>query len=72
MTKAQCDETLKTLTEQGVLKTSVPVDDVFTDKFLAGGWVKNGSFKFRRRATPTSPFGVWRWSFRGLMSAFQG
>jgi NitT/TauT family transport system substrate-binding protein len=37
MTKAQWDETLKTLTEQGVLKASVPTDEVFTDKFLAGG-----------------------------------
>jgi NitT/TauT family transport system substrate-binding protein len=37
MTKAQWDETLKTLLEQGVLKTALPADDVFTDKFLAGG-----------------------------------
>ena len=37
MTKNQWDETIKTLTEQGVLKTPVLVDDVFTDKFLIGG-----------------------------------
>jgi NitT/TauT family transport system substrate-binding protein len=34
MTKAQWDETLKTLVDQGVLKTALSADDVFTDKFL--------------------------------------
>ncbi len=37
MTKVQWDETLKTLLDQGVLKTALPADDVFTDKFLTGG-----------------------------------
>jgi NitT/TauT family transport system substrate-binding protein len=37
MTKTQWDETLKTLTEQGVLKAALPADDMFTNKFLAGG-----------------------------------
>ena len=35
MTKTQWEETLKTLTDQGVLKTALSADDVFTDKFLA-------------------------------------
>ncbi|CCV12005.1 ABC transporter substrate-binding protein [Mesorhizobium sp. STM 4661] len=35
MTKAQWDETLKTLLDQGVLKSALPADEVFTDKFLA-------------------------------------
>lgn len=39
-----CHETLKTLTEQGMLKTPVAADEVFTDKFLAG----------RREADPSS------------------
>ncbi|TIQ24139.1 MAG: ABC transporter substrate-binding protein, partial [Mesorhizobium sp.] len=34
MTKTQWEETLKTLTDQGVLKTALSADDVFTDKFL--------------------------------------
>jgi NitT/TauT family transport system substrate-binding protein len=36
MTKTQWDETLKTLLDQGVLKTALSSDDVFTDKFLTG------------------------------------
>ena len=35
MTETQWEETLKTLTDQGVLKTALPADSVFTDKFLA-------------------------------------
>lgn len=35
MTKTQWEATLKTLTDQGVLKTALPADGVFTDKFLA-------------------------------------
>ena len=35
MTKTQWEETLKTLTDQGVLKAALSADDVFTDKFLA-------------------------------------
>lgn len=35
MTKTQWEATLKTLTDQGVLKTTPSADDVFTDKFLA-------------------------------------
>lgn len=35
MTKTQWEATLKTLTDQGVLKTALSADDVFTDTFLA-------------------------------------
>ena len=35
MTKTQWEETLKTLTDQGVLKAALSADDVFTDAFLA-------------------------------------
>ncbi len=37
MTKEQWDQTLKTLSDQGVLKSVPPVESVFTDKFLGGG-----------------------------------
>ena len=37
MTKTQWEQTLKTLSDQGALKTVPPVDGVFTDKFLGGG-----------------------------------
>ena len=37
MSKGQWEETLKTLSDQGALKTVPAVDAVFTDKFLAGG-----------------------------------
>ncbi len=35
MTTTQWGETLKTLTDQGVLKATIPVDQVFTDAYLA-------------------------------------
>ena len=37
MTRAQWEQTLKTLSDQGALKTVPPVDGVFTDRFLGGG-----------------------------------
>jgi len=37
MTKGQWEQTLKTLSDQGVLKSVPPVDQVFSDKFLGGG-----------------------------------
>ena len=37
MSKEQWEQTLKTLSDQGELKTVPPVEDVFTDKFLGGG-----------------------------------
>ncbi|WP_054313446.1 ABC transporter substrate-binding protein [Mesorhizobium sp. 1M-11] len=35
MSKTQWEETLKTLSDQGVLKAALSADDIFTDKFLA-------------------------------------
>ena len=37
MTKAKWEETLKTLSDQGALKTGLPSRRIFTDKFLGGG-----------------------------------
>ena len=37
MTKTQWEQTLKILSDQGVLKSVPAVDSVFTDKFLGGG-----------------------------------
>ena len=35
MSKTQWEETLKTLSDQGVLKAPLSADETFTDKFLA-------------------------------------
>ena len=37
MTRERWEQTLKTLSDQGVLKTVPPVDEVFTTRFLGGG-----------------------------------